>query len=367
MVTKKNSLDQVSRLALENFDKIADSLEIKYEEYGNRITMACPVHGGDNDGACVIFKDGQSICGNWSCFTHGCQEQYGISIIGFLRGAIETKTGEEQSYKDIIAFIEKAASNKISSVGVLPETNSDFRTFASYYVERVEAKPISKAVLVKNLKIPSQYYIRRGYGRDILNKYSVGFCNTKGKPFYLRTVVPVFNEEINSAVGVIGRTINSECPKCGWYHYVHHKCPETKLEKYFASKWINSKGFYKTNYLYNTWYAKPYIEDSKTAILVEGVGDVWRLEECGIHNSLSMFGCSLNDKQVDILKSMGVNKLVVALDNDDAGLEGKKKIRAKYGRYFSLEFITTTNKDIGDSSCSEILELFAKELVCQTC
>jgi 5S rRNA maturation endonuclease (ribonuclease M5) len=329
--------------------------------------MACPIHGGDNDGACVIFKDGESMCGNWVCFTHACQQEHGISIIGFISGALEAKHGRRYNKHEVTQYIRNICKDKKLSVSTLDfSKESEFSGFANYFVKREAAKPIPKQKLTSSLKIPSQYYVRRGYTKEILIKYSVGFCNTKGKPFYLRTVVPVFDDDTNMVVGVTGRTINSECPKCGWFHYVNHKCPQTRMEKYFASKWINSKGFYKTNYLYNTWYAKPHIQESRTAILVEGAGDIWRMEECGIHNGLGMFGCSLNDKQIAILRNIGAENLVVVLDNDDAGIKGKEKIQKKCGHLFNLEFLTTRQKDIGDSSCDEVMELFGG-IQCQMC
>jgi 5S rRNA maturation endonuclease (ribonuclease M5) len=357
---KKNNIEAISKSILDNFDKVATALGIDYEEYGNRLTMACPVHGGDNESACVIYKDGASIIGNWSCFTHSCEEKFGISIIGFIRGALETKTGKEQSYRDVNKFIEKVLRCKMGEIQ--PELSGDtydLCKFADYFTkDRETSIIIPKRAITTGLKIPSQYYVKRGYSKETLTKYSVGFCNTKGKPFYLRTVVPVFDDTGNNAVGFVARTINGECPDCGWHHYKEYRCPQTKVEKYFASKWINSKGFSKSQHLYNVWNAADYLRESKTAILVEGVGDVWRLEECGIKNSLAIFGCKLSENQVEKLYEFGVIRLIVALDNDGPGLEGKEKISLNYGRYFDLEFITTENKDIGDSSCEEIYRLF---------
>lgn len=355
--SKTSTVAQFTSLVLDNFDRISTSLDFEYDEYDNRLTMCCPIHDGDNSSACVIFKDGESISGNWSCFTHGCEQQYGISIIGFIRGILERKTGKEKTYGDVIKYVEDVLSRKVSDVVVHKNINDEYRSFVDYN-NRAPAIQLPKTQLEKSLKIPSQYYIRRGYSREVLIKYSVGFCNTPGKPFYLRTVVPVFDDTMRYAEGFTARTINKECPDCGWYHYEKYSCPQTQIEKYFASKWVNSKGFSKTQYLYNSWYAKEFIKESQTAILVEGPGDVWRLEECGIHNGLSIFGCKLNSKQVAQLHAMGAKRLIVVLDNDPPGLIGKEFIRKKYSNDFELHLIDLQNKDIGDTPHAEVRKLF---------
>ncbi|NDC71851.1 MAG: hypothetical protein EBZ62_00150, partial [Sphingobacteriia bacterium] len=48
---------------------------------------------------------------------------------------------------------------------------------------------------------------------------------------------------------------------------------------------------------------------SHTAIIVESPGNVWRLEENGIHNSVALFGSSLSDRQTDLTWD---NKLLTA-------------------------------------------------------
>lgn len=348
---KTNDIRSMSQVILDDFDKIAAALSIDCYYGENIIKMACPVHGGDNPGACVIYTTGETSVGNWTCFTHQCHSEYGIGIVDFVRGAIGHKFGREYTGRQTIRFIEDILSDKISNLTKVRSVQAP--------VKHKEYKPVQVPTgqIAKSIGIPSMYYIRRNYSKEILTKYHVGFCNNKGKPFYLRTVVPVFGDTDDYAVGFLARTINDKCSKCGYYHYNKHKCPETDIEKHYASKWINSKGFKKTSYLYNGWNAKYHINKSGSAILVEGPGDVWRLEECGIHNSVAMFGCMLSKTQARMLYKWGARELVIALDNDEAGLNGKKKIAKAYGPYFNLRFITTTENDIGDSSHSEIKRL----------
>ena len=48
-------------------------------------------------------------------------------------------------------------------------------------------------------------------------------------------------------------------------------------------------------------FAKEFIKESGIVILVESPGNVWRLEEAGVHNSVAIFGSSLADRQKMIL------------------------------------------------------------------
>ena len=63
------------------------------------------------------------------------------------------------------------------------------------------------------------------------------------------------------------------------------------------SKWRHNKDFKTQEHLYNMWFAKEFIQSTRTAIIVESPGNVWRLEEAGIHNSVAIFGTNLSIKQ----------------------------------------------------------------------
>src|SRR5690606_21302829 len=120
----------------------------------------------------------------------------GKSIVGFLRGVLTRMRDKEQTYGGVVGFVEQCLSCKIQAEKV-NQDNYDFCKFVNYFTDtKVETiKSVSRGRLVSQIKVPSQYYVKRGYSKEILSKYCVGFCNTKGKPFYLRTVVPVFTNE----------------------------------------------------------------------------------------------------------------------------------------------------------------------------
>jgi DNA primase len=108
------------------------------------------------------------------------------------------------------------------------------------------------------------------------------------------------------------------------------------------------------NHLYNFWFAKEFILKTHTAIIVESPGNVWRLEESGIHNSVGIFGSSLSDRQKILLDSSGAMNLIILTDNDEAGRKAAEQIKAKCQNTYRI-FIPQINKsDIGEMTVEEI-------------
>jgi DNA primase len=126
----------------------------------------------------------------------------------------------------------------------------------------------------------------------------------------------------------------------------------------YSAKWINSAGFSSGNTLYNYWFAKRHIRESGVAILVEGAGDVWRLEENGIHNSIAIFGTNLTDIQKTLLFQTGAMSLVVMTDSDEPGRKAAKVIAedTEIRRSFRLFFPKFDSKDVGELGTDTITD-----------
>lgn len=67
----------------QNIELILKKFDIEYVEHYNRYSMACPIHGGDNKSACVIYKSDEFV--NFKCFTHDCHNKIGCSFFNFVR------------------------------------------------------------------------------------------------------------------------------------------------------------------------------------------------------------------------------------------------------------------------------------------
>ena len=121
-------------------------------------------------------------------------------------------------------------------------------------------------------------------------------------------------------------------------------------------KWMHSKGFRKSSYLYGLNMAKDKILETGVAVLVEGQGDVWRMHEAGVENTVGIFGSNLSDDQLVLLEQSGALNLIILTDHDEAGHRAADQIIKKCGRRFNYFRPTIPTKDVGDMSVEQIQE-----------
>ena len=359
----QSKLEQLCWDAVEFIDVIYDhfNINIKYRN-DQLIKSACPVHGGDNSVACNFYPSGDHVV-HWKCRTHSCEDHFGKNMIGFIRGCIsrskyewEHKGDKEATFAEAVDFLLEITGQKFSDIKEKDNSileMSRFNTMVWTMFGDSEDGPISsitREFYREHTKIPAQYYLDRGYSYEVLNKYDVGFCDKEGKQMYNRCIVPIYNQDMTSIVGFSGRSIFGQCEKCKFYHDPEDRCK-------FFPKWRHSKGFQKEKWLYNYWYAKDHVKDSGAAILVESPGNVWRLEEAGIHNSVAIFGTALNQSQKDLLDSLGAMSLIILMDNDDAGESAAAKIIHACSNQYRIYKPTINKNDIGDMTQEDIRNL----------
>lgn len=370
----KEELRQISDLLCDHIDSLLDMFNVEYRKTSKMIISTCPVHGGDNHSAFNIYPYGENYKGNWKCRTHHCEESFMPSPIGFVRGLLShhhknwtSKDDEMVSFNETMTFIEEFLKKETGYS--LTENNTDDcqdfikliqsikpptkTTTPKELPKNIITKVIPRDVVRKLLNIPSKYYIERGYGKEILDKYDVGLCLTKGKEMYGRVVVPVYDDEYTSMIGCTGRSIFNKCESCKCYHNESYRCPD-KNNQWKYSKWKHSFGFKSQACLYNYWFAKEHIKQSGMAILVESPGNVWRLEENGIHNSVAMFGSNLSDKQLSLLDEAGATTIIILTDNDAAGQDAKKAIIHKCQKTHRLFSPIISKEDVGEMTKEEI-------------
>lgn len=322
----------ISSLCDECLDQIHSLLEyfdIEYVEYPNRLAFPCPVHGGDNPEACCVFTDGLSNKGNWSCWTHGCQEEYVNNLFGFVRGCLSERRQKSISMNETAAFLTKFLKKDLDDLELTPKRENKIVDIFNRTIVRNEST-VTREVLKSRISIPSKYYIGRGYSADVLEQFDVGECIAENQPMSGRVVVPVYDEAYNY-VGCVGRSV----------------------KEHLQPKWLHSKGFSK-NVLYGLNIAKDHILKHNAAILVEGQGDVWRLHEAGLRMTVGIFGASINEDQLILLEQSGVLKLIILTDSDDAGNKAYQQIVKKCGRRFNYLRPTISCKDVGDMTIEQI-------------
>lgn len=362
-------------------DQLCDNIEELFEflgvssdlkQNGKMFVGKCPVHDGDNTTAFNIYPEGDHYRGNWKCRTHNCEKIFKSSIIGFIRGVLSnkkyawTKSGDNTvSFQDTIEFVEAFLENKVDDIKI-NKTEIEKAKFANIVhniapqTDKV-IKTIKRNQVRKTLQIPCEYFINRGFGKDILDRYDVGLCTNKNKEMFGRAVVPIYDNDYKYMVGCTARSVWDKCSNCGSYHDHSIECPADS-EKWKYSKWKHNYEFKSQNHLYNFWFAKQHILESTQVILVESPGNVWRLEEAGIHNSVAMFGSSLSDRQKIILDGSGAMHIIVLTDNDQAGDKAAETIKEKCKNTYKVTRISITKADVAEMSISEIEQIIKPKL-----
>jgi 5S rRNA maturation endonuclease (ribonuclease M5) len=335
-VLKQKTLtkQKIASLCDETFLKVHSLLEhfgIDYVEHSNRIAFPCPIHDGDNPEACCIFTDGISNQGNWSCWTHHCEEEHVGNMFGFTRGCLARQRNKDVSMNETASFLCSFLNKELNELSETTIKQSKSIDVFNRKIKR-EQPTVDKSTIRSKLNIPSEYYVRRGYKPETLNLFDVGECLAENQPMSGRVVVPIYDETDNY-VGCVGRSI----------------------KEHLKPKWLHSKGFNK-NILYGLNIAKDRILETRTACVVEGQGDVWRLFEAGLDMSVGIFGASINEDQLILLEQSGALNLIVLTDYDDAGEKAAKQIMKKCGRRFNYirPSISKNFKDVGDMTIQQI-------------
>jgi len=347
---------------IDNLFEVLDIQDIK--QNGKMLVGCCPIHDGDNASAFNLYPDGENYRGNWKCRTHNCDKVFKGSIIGFVRGVLSNRKhnwkidGDKTvSFNDTIKFIEDFLGHNLDNIKV-SKSEIEKRTFASVVKHIVNndndnLPKISRHSIRNSLQVPSTYFIQRGFDSKILDRYDVGLCDKPEKEMYNRAVAPIYDIDHKYMVGCTGRSIFDKCLNCGSFHDPSHTCPSLE-DKWKFSKWKHNYQFKSQNHLYNLWFAKEHILKSHTVIIVESPGNVWKLEENGIHNSVAIFGSSMSDRQKIILDSSGAMNIVVLTDNDDAGKKAANQIKNKCQNTYRIFIPQISKPDVADMTKEEI-------------
>lgn len=350
-------------MACLSVEDLIAALNIDCRRNRKMLVGCCPVHGGDNPTAWNLYPEGDDVRGYWKCRTHHCEKikqdgklLYGPTLIGLIRGILSYRNGRYATYHEAVDWLVNFLGYKnITDIQEPTKLQVEKRQYAASIRRMNLAPQQSRGGWTRDwfrsmVKIPAEYYLKRGYSAEVLDKYDVGLYNE-----HSRVVVPVYDDKHDAIIGFVGRSIFDQCTKCSLYHSPQKRCPKTTLEFVEAAKWKNSPPgkFESAHYLYNYWYALPYIRKCNIAILVEGAGDVWRLEENNIHIGLGMFGTDLTEQQRILLDRSGALSLIVLTDPDEAGQKAAIALKEQLGRQYRMYF-PTIRDDVGGLNGDEV-------------
>lgn len=349
--------------ACERIAEVFDALGIDYTERHDYLQANCPVHDGDNPRG--MFWAIRS--NHWQCKTRGCHRDPvtgpSNSVFGLVRGVMTRKTGKEWTFRQTVNFITQALGLKACNNDGPTSQEIEIAKIIKQHRKRntaTQGQGVPLANMLPHLKADQVYYPNRDISPEIIARYHISFCNTKGKPMYKRAFFPILDITGRYVLGWSGRSIYDKCVECGMHHHPERvSCPDAKYGGVYT-KWKHSKNFRGELCLYNLWYAKPFISKTGTVILCEGPGDVWAYEAAGIRNSVALLGLNMSKQQRLMLQNAGALTIICTFDNDEAGQNAMRKLENELTHYFRIFCITPdTANDVGD--------MFAEDIASKIC
>lgn len=330
MTKQKTDLDKLDEVVFNNLDLLLKKLGIdEYEEMGDNIFMPCPVHG-NSDNARSLSISTKKRC--WRCWTSDCHEEFGVKIIGFVRGVLSFQKGETVGFVDALNFVKNIYNLDGGDFQeAVEETlqHSDLYDMIKIFQKKATPPPDYNFDPVPTIG-KSEYFEARGFSPETLAYFGVEDCMDKDSKMFRRVIIPIHDQD-GKQVGYIGR----------------------RIKEFMAAKYLYSVGLKQRSLLYNHHRAVEHIEKSRL-FLTEGQGDVWRMHDAGIKNCVGLFGKDISHDQKIKLLSTGVTTLVILTDNDQPGRDSKMKMVRDMNRMFKLIFPRMRKKDLGDTSIDEI-------------
>ena len=281
----------------------------KRSQNGDSLSGPCPLHGGHNQ---TQFR--VSLSKNcWNCFGD-CKS--GGNILDFVRRKEDCTLREAAIL--ISQWFNVPSSNSVESKGDSSAGKTDSSSTAT--VRRTANDDTPNKPLgfeLQRLDATHPYLAERGLNPDTIAHFGLGYCSNGSMAG--RIVIPIFNPQAE-LVAYAGR----------WPGEPEDGTPKYKLPA----------GFKKSLELFNLDRALAEPAD-EPLVLVEGFFDCIKLWQNGVSRVVALMGSSLSNAQVESLIQhlTGDTRLLVMLDEDDAGRAGRAEIAQHLAPHFFVKAI----------------------------
>lgn len=298
--------------------KLTSEIELLLTELGvdlsdyviteEHIRGPAPCHGGNNPiGWIFYFRNG-----NWKCWTHHCEEEYGKSCVGLIRAILDCSYTD--AWKKAVEFVD---THSISDERVEELRQKQNRAFKeakenAWKEHRNPIKVFPESCL-DHLIHADEFAKNRELDPKLFRQYRIGLA-TKGK-MTGRIIIPIRNLD-GQIVGFSGRKVKCGSNDLKWLHWPG-KDDEAKLKT--GIHFFNLDNAFKYN----------VTNDKNDYILTEGPFDTLKMEMAGVHNSISTFGNGVSEGQIEVLRQLGATKVWIAYDGDEAGKDGAQRTMKK--------------------------------------
>lgn len=189
-------------------------------------------------------------------------------------------------------------------------------------------------------KVISELFLKDGITPTTQKDFGIRFSND-----YNRILIPIFQK--GKFVGLFGR----------WN--------EKNFDEEFVPKYLPILPYQKGKVLFPYDLNSEYVKKTKTVFLVESEKTPMLTYKWNIRNIFALGGNCVKDGQIDLLKELGVERIILCLDKGlEKGHIEFASIRLKeYG--FKVYYIDVESIDyLPNKEC--VFDLNDKELVCET-
>lgn len=353
----KEKIEGIRKQAHKNIRLILKKFNFEGDDYGNRIVGCCPIPHRDsnspNDNRKAFSWDFDRQM--WQCFTHRCHTVFGSDIFALVRSV------KRCSFIDSVKWI----------LGAIEQDFDEVKELNSQEVEKIQHVIRKKSELVKHAQQEesimkhlkkSMYFTNRGFSNECLNEFNAWGEWHKAKTYgENRAIIPVYDPIDGHLIAFTCRILNDELieswrPK--WLHCLNFAALRKK-----SSERTDEERFHASSVLFNLHRAKQHMGHDKTIILVEGPVDVMRMWEAGYKNCVAVLGTGFCKHHRTLLHKVGCNRIIIALDGDEAGQKATSGVRRLCDNYFNVDVVNLpNNKDPGDMDPGQLRLLF-KEYV----
>lgn len=221
------------------------------------------------------------------------------------------------------------------------EENQYVRPTISTEAPKIVMAEIFSPTMLDKLIKDHHYWNNRGIRTETLEEFQGGVAGANRMAN--RYVFPIFSNQ-ETIIGFTGRDLTGKSPMK--YKHIGEK-----------SKWVWPR--HVNEYI---------IREEKEVILVESPACVLKLYDCGVKNTLCLFGTGISDSIICFLIGCGLKRIIIATNNEpenfNIGNEAAEKIYNRLLKFFDphkLKIALPVKKDFGEQTCEENL-LWYKQL-----
>ncbi|PZF71715.1 DNA primase [Taibaiella soli] len=312
----QNSINEVLARA-DVIDIIGQFIRLK--KRGANYIANCPFHNEKTPSFYV-----SAAKGIYKCF--GCGK--GGNVVTFIQDH------EKLTYPEAIRWLASYYKIELEETEKTPEQKEQQLAEESLRILNEYAATYFQENLMtdEGQAIGLSYFKQRGFRKDTLEKFRLGYCSESGEAFAKTAILKGYNVALMEKSGLVknrngmyydsyrGRVIFPIQSMTGRVLGFGARILKSN-EK--APKYINTPEnelYIKSKVLYGMYQSRQTISKLDECFLVEGYTDVISLHQGGVENVVASSGTSLTEDQLRLIGQLTKN-LTILYDGDSAGIK----------------------------------------------